>query len=375
MALVAGVDSSTQSCKIVIRDADTGTLVRHGRAPHPDDTEVSPELWWIALQSATEAAGGIDGVAALSIAGQQHGMVCLDEDGAVVRDALLWNDTRSARAADELVRELGALAWAERVGTVPVASITITKLRWLAQHEPDHAARTAAVCLPHDWLTWRLRGSPGLDELTTDRSDASGTGYFDSRFGEYCRDLLQLAMGRDDLVLPSIVAPRGSSGSLGAALLGAGAGDNAAAMLGVDAGSDTVVSVGTSGVVMARHDVRPADPTGIVAGFADASGAYLPLACTLNAARVLDATAALLGGRPRPAERTRPLGTVRVGGRRAGALPRGRAHPEPAGRDGSSARTHAHERDAGQRRAGRRRRHAAAAWRPAWTRSTVRASR
>ena len=158
-----------------------------------------------------------------------------------------------------------------------------------------HAARTAAVCLPHDWLTWRLRGSPGLDELTTDRSDASGTGYFDSRSGEYCRDLLQLAMGRDDLVLPRIVEPRGSSGSLGAALLGAGAGDNAAAMLGVDAGSDTVVSVGTSGVVMARHDVRPADPTGIVAGFADASGAYLPLACTLNAARVLDATAALLG--------------------------------------------------------------------------------
>jgi xylulokinase len=102
-------------------------------------------------------------------------------------------------------------------------------------------------------------------------------------------------MGRDDLVLPRIVEPRGSSGSRGAALLGAGAGDNAAAMLGLDAAGDTVVSVGTSGVVMARHDVRPADPTGTVAGFADATGAYLPLACTLNAARVLDATAALLG--------------------------------------------------------------------------------
>jgi xylulokinase len=295
MTLVGGIDSSTQSCKVVIRDAETGALVRHGRAPHPDGTEISPEHWWVALQAAIDAAGGLEGVAALSVAGQQHGMVCLDEHGAAVRDALLWNDTRSAGAADELVRELGAQAWAERVGTVPVASITITKLRWLAHHEPDHADRTAAVCLPHDWLTWRLRGSPGLDALTTDRSDASGTGYFDSRSGEYCRDLLQLAMGRDDLVLPRIVEPSGSSGSLGAAVLGAGAGDNAAAMLGVDAGSDTVVSIGTSGVVMARHGVRPADPTGTVAGFADASGAYLPLACTLNAARVLDATAALLG--------------------------------------------------------------------------------
>nr|BFE85286.1 hypothetical protein GCM10020093_078870 [Planobispora longispora] len=107
MTLVAGVDSSTQSCKVVIRDADTGVLVRQGRAAHPEGTEVDPEAWWTALGEAVDRAGGLDDVAAVSVAAQQHGMVCLDESGNVVRKALLWNDTRSARAAVDLVDELG----------------------------------------------------------------------------------------------------------------------------------------------------------------------------------------------------------------------------------------------------------------------------
>src|SRR4029450_8112743 len=143
MPLVAGVDSSTQSCKVVVRDADSGALVRSGRAPHPDGTEVDPEAWWIALKSAGVQAGGLDDVAAVAVAAQQHGMVCLDEAGAVVRPALMWNDTRSAGAATDLTAELGGpRAWAEAVGLVPVASFTVTKLRWLAGHEPDKAART-----------------------------------------------------------------------------------------------------------------------------------------------------------------------------------------------------------------------------------------
>src|SRR6478752_10298968 len=176
MALVAGVDSSTQSCKVVVRDAETGALARSGSAPHPDGTEVDPRAWETALTAAIEEAGGLDDVEALAVGAQQHGMVCLDEDGAVVRPALLWNDTRSADAAHALIDELGGpevggRAWAEAVGVVPVASFTVTKLRWLAEHEPENARRTAAVCLPHDWLTWRLAGSPGVDALVTDRSD------------------------------------------------------------------------------------------------------------------------------------------------------------------------------------------------------------
>jgi xylulokinase len=205
--LVAGIDSSTQSCKVVIREAGRGVLVREGRAEHPPGTEVDPAAWWQALASALAEAGGLDGVAAVSVAGQQHGMVCLDEHGGVVRPALLWNDTRSAAAAAELVAELGAgdpargaAGWAEAVGSVPVASFTVTKLRWLAEHEPAAMARTAAVCLPHDWLTWRLAGGSGLDRLCTDRSDASGTGYWSAGAGTYRPDLLRRACGREPAV-------------------------------------------------------------------------------------------------------------------------------------------------------------------------------
>src|SRR3712207_2787228 len=183
MTLVARVDTSTQACKVVGRDAATGELVREGRAGHPAGTEVDPAAWEAALRQAVTEAGGLDDVAAVAVGGQQHGMVCLDEDGEVVRPALLWNDTRSAGAAADLIAELGPgeagrTAWAEAVGLVPVASFTVTKLRWLAEHEPENAARTVAVCLPHDWLTWELAGSPGLDALVTDRGDASGTGYW-----------------------------------------------------------------------------------------------------------------------------------------------------------------------------------------------------
>lgn len=295
MTLVAGVDSSTQSCTVVVRDAATGELVRSGRAPHPPGTEVDPQGWWTALQAAVADAGGLDGVAALSVSGQQHGMVCLSADGEVVRPALLWNDVRSAGAAADLVDELGARAWADATGSVPVASITATKLRWLATQEPEHAAATAAVCLPHDWLTWKLRGTGRIDDLVTDRSDASGTGYW-GRDG-YRLDLLGRALGRDDVVLPRVLGPAEEAGRTpDGVLLGPGTGDNAGAALGLGAAAgDVVVSLGTSGVVSAVSPVATADPTGIIAGFASATGDFLPLACTLNAARVLDGAARMLG--------------------------------------------------------------------------------
>ena len=304
MALVAGVDSSTQACKVVVREAETGRLVREGRAPHPDGTEVDPEAWWTALQAALEQAGGLDDVEALSVGGQQHGMVVLDEDGRVVRPALLWNDTRSAGAAVDLIAELGdgdevrgRQAWADAVGLVPVASFTVTKLRWLAQHEPDEAARAAAVCLPHDWLTWRLAGTGRLTDLVTDRGDASGTGYWSPVSEGYRTELLELGFGRS-LLLPRVLGPAECAGHVvgGRTLLGPGTGDNAAAALGVGAQvGDVVLSLGTSGVVSTVSTTAAADASGIVAGFADATGHFLPLVVTLNAARVLDATARLLG--------------------------------------------------------------------------------
>lgn len=307
MVLVAGVDSSTQSCKVVIRDATSGALVRSGAAPHPDGTEVDPAAWWEALQRAVAAAGGLDDVAALSVGGQQHGMVTLDARGEVIRPALLWNDTRSAAAARDLVGELGRArgsgtddgprVWAETTGSVPVASLTITKLRWLAEHEPDNAARVAAVALPHDWLTWKLLGTGRLEDLATDRSDASGTGYFTTA-GTYDRDLLDMALRRDagSVVLPRVCGPDERVGTTGRLLLGPGCGDNAGAALGLGmTAGDISISIGTSGVVAAVTDVPVADPSGTITGFADATGRFLPLAVTLNGSQSLDVVRDLLG--------------------------------------------------------------------------------
>jgi xylulokinase len=296
MSLVAGIDSSTQSCKVVIRDAETGKLIRQGRASHPDGTEVHPDAWWSALQTAIAEAGGLEDVAAISVAGQQHGMVVLDEDGEVVRPALLWNDTRSAGAAEDLIKEFGGRqAWVDAVGIVPVASFTLTKLRWLARHEPDNAARVAAVCLPHDWLTWKLSGADSLDTIRTDRSDASGTLYWSAATNEYRPDLLELGFGRR-IQTPEVLPPTGISGYFRGQPLGPGAGDNAAAALGTGAlPGDVIISIGTSGTVFVSSDVAPNDPTGTVAGFADTTGRFLPIVVTLNAARVLDAATRLLG--------------------------------------------------------------------------------
>jgi xylulokinase len=298
VSLVAGVDSSTQSCKVLVCDADSGDIVRSGTARHPDGTEVDPQLWWVALQAAVEKAGGLGDVDAVSVAAQQHGMVCLDGAGHVIRDALLWNDTRSAGAADELVEELGGAGeWADRIGVVPVAAITVSKLRWLADHEPEHMAETAAVCLPHDWLTWRLSGSTDIDDLRTDRSDGSGTGYFSAESGAYDHGLLEMATRGRRPILPTVLGPHDAAGQTPTgAILGPGAGDNAAAALGLGAQpGDCIVSLGTSGVVSAIGHSAPHDAEGIVAGFADATGRQLPLVCTLNGAPVLAAVASMLG--------------------------------------------------------------------------------
>src|SRR5665213_190934 len=250
MTLVAGVDSSTQSCKVVIRDLESGAVVRTGRAPHPDGTEIDPQAWWDALLAAIADAGG-----------------------RVIRPALLWNDTRSAQAATDLIAEVGAAEFARRTGSVPVASFTLTKLRWLADAEPENAARIAAVALPHDWLTWRLRGfgpdNPVLTELTTDRSDASGTCYFDPTTNEYDYDLLGRALRRalgnsgdsSRIILPKVLNPGDAAGHVDGfpefpnareIVVGVGAGDNAGAALGLGATTgDVVVSIGTSGTVFA----------------------------------------------------------------------------------------------------------------------------
>jgi xylulokinase len=299
MSVVIGVDSSTQSCKVLAVDAETGDVITSGAAAHPDLTAVDPQVWTSALREAWHSAG-VDrlggSVAAAGIAAQQHGMVALDSSGTPVHDALLWNDTRSAADAARLRDELGPEEWVDAVNLVPVASFTISKLAWLAQNEPDAASRVDQVVLPHDWLNGAMGG-----EFTTDRSDASGTGYFSPVTNSYRTDLLERFFGRVPR-LPRVVASNEPAGKvqdgwgIDGAMLAAGAGDNAAAALGLGLRpGEVVVSIGTSGTVFTSAPSPMPDPTGAVAGFADAAGGHLPLLAMLNSARVMAATASMLG--------------------------------------------------------------------------------
>lgn len=300
--LVLGVDSSTQSCKVVALDPGSQEIVRQGRAKHPDGTEVSPEYWWDALLLAIRDAGGFEDVAAISVAGQQHGLVLLDKAGMVLRPALLWNDVRSADEAQELIAHFGVDYLVAHTGLVPVASFTATKLLWVKNHEPAIAEQVAAVCLPHDYLSWRLSEHyPDINKLFTDRSDASGTGYFDPVKNQYVPEILNYCAGHE-VIVPKVLGPTQSAGRVRQelasheVLIGPGMGDNAGAALGLDLEPGMfAISLGTSGTVFGSSRNTAADPTGIIAGFADATGNYLPLVCTLNAARVLQWGASLLG--------------------------------------------------------------------------------
>jgi xylulokinase len=289
--LVAGVDSSTQSTKILLCRAEDGTVVARAGAPHPAGTECDPAAWWSALRQAGH--GLLERADAVAVAGQQHGMIVMDEDGQVIRPALLWNDLRSAAAATALITERGGPAWwAEHTGSVPNGSFTVTKLRWLADHEPGHAARTRLVMLPHDWLTWRL----GAAEPSTDAGDASGTGYFSPAGGRWLPDLAAAALGHEP-GLPRVAKPAEAVGETGTgAVLAPGTGDNmgAALGLGLEPG-DLAISIGTSGTAYAVATAAAADASGAVAGFADATGRFLPLVATVNAGLVLSATASLIG--------------------------------------------------------------------------------
>ncbi|MFJ6380578.1 FGGY family carbohydrate kinase [Kitasatospora sp. NPDC092039] len=301
MAIVAGIDSSTNRTRIVACDADTGAVLRSGKAPHPvpEDQdlrpgEADPQVWLHSLGDA--ATGGLlEGVRAIGVSAQQHGMIGLDAGGVQVRPAILWNDPRSSGAAAKLLDALGGrAAWTAAIGAVPAPTYTIAKLRWLAEFEPANARRVAEVLLPHDWLVWQLLGHP--KRRTTDRGDASGTGYWSPITGEYRQDLVELALGHE-LRLPDVLPPAEPAGHTPEGLLiSAGTGDNMAAALGLGLGpGDAVVSLGSAGTIFAVHEEAVVDASGLVSSFADASGRHLPMVATLNAAQVLRSTADLLG--------------------------------------------------------------------------------
>lgn len=351
MPVVAGVDSSTQSCTVELRDADSGVLLSRGSSPHPPThppvSEQSPADWWTAFQGALRAALDAAGlqprdVDAISVAAQCHGLVAMDGEGEVLRPVKLWNDTTSAPQAAAMVERFGADWWVQTVGSVPTAAFTITKLAWVAEHEPDLLSRIRSICVPHDWLTYKLTG-----RHVTDRSDASGTGCFSVQ-GEWLAGLLADVISPDmdwPAILPHVLGPSEPAGQVQPAIarelglradviVGPGAGDQHAGAVGLGlAEGEVLYSLGTSGVVITTSKNPVFDFTGMVNSVADAAGGFLPLVCTLNCTKVTDTFTRLLGvnheemaalALAAPMDRPRPVLVAYFDGERSPNRPKAR---------------------------------------------------
>src|SRR3989475_1191036 len=296
-----GVDCGTQATKAVLRDATTGAVVAVGRAPHKliardDGTSEQDPAWWIdALRTAVRDAfrGERFDVGGIGVSGQQHGLVCLDRGDRPARAAKLWNDTTTAPQCAELTRTLGGDGRVrELTGNRLPPGYPAPKIAWLAAHEPAAYARTARMCLPHDYLNLWLTG-----RFVTECGDASGTAYFDVRARQYSDAVLAAIDERRDWTgtLPPIAPSlsvvgtlrREAAESLGLEIgipVSAGGGDNMCTAIGCDVVVEgpVAVSLGTSGTVFAYRSEPAVDPLGEAAAFCDSTGGWLPLAATLN---------------------------------------------------------------------------------------------
>ena len=303
--LVAGVDSSTQSSTVVLRQLADGKVVGEARAPHPPTTpprsEQDPASWWNALMDALkQLQPQLDQIAAISVGGQGHGLVLLGKDNVALRPAKLWNDTEAAPDAARLRKLLPPADWAERTGSVPGPALTVSKLAWTERCYPGLIGRAAHVMLPFDYIIYQLSGNK-----VTERGGCSGTGYFNPFSNKWDLELASLATpGLDSNKVPAIVESAQAAGKitqipfseLNGVLVGPGTGDNMAAALGlgIEEG-DTVMSLGTSGTVYSVTPVGTKDGSGAINGYADATGRFMPMVTTLNAAKVTDCIRRLLG--------------------------------------------------------------------------------
>jgi len=305
--LVAGIDSSTQSCTVMLRRLDDGAVVAEARASHPATTpprsEQSPLAWWTALLDAlNDLKPYLSRIAAISVGGQGHGLVLLGDDDTPLRDAKLWNDTEAAPDAVQLLSKTNAQTWADRTGSVPAAALTIAKLAWTERVHPGLVGRARRVMLPSDYLIYRLSGN-----AVTERGVASGTGYFNPFTNAWDYELADLAVSGIDWsrVLPSIIGSSDAAGTVGGnadlgdlvgAVVGAGSGDNMTAALGMGIREgDVVISLGTSGTIYGITQSGVRDGSGSINGYADAAGAFVPMVTTLNSAKVTDAFRRVLG--------------------------------------------------------------------------------
>jgi xylulokinase len=284
MIHLLGIDVSTTATKALLVD-DRGRLVAVASSeydlstPRPLWAEQDPELWWQAAQSAIGdviADAGVDSgsIEAAGLTGQMHGLVLLDENGEVLRPAILWNDQRSAAECDEMRRRLGLERLVRITGNDAFPGFTAPKLLWVRNHEPEIFERARQVLLPKDYVRYRLTG-----EYATDRAGAGGTLFLDLATRDWSKELLEALEIPLDW-LPATHEGTEVTGRISdeaAALTGlaagtpvvGGGGDQAAQAVGVGAVEPGVVALtlGTSGVVFASSNKPLVEPVGRLHAF------------------------------------------------------------------------------------------------------------
>ncbi len=299
-----GIDVGTSGIKAVAVDAGGSVRAEAERSyplstPQPGWTEQQPEDWWRAacgaLRELSERMNG-EAPAALGLTGQMHGMVPLDDDGAPVRPAILWNDQRTGAAVQEIDAAVGRATLIARGGNPAITGFQLPKLVWMRRAEPEAFGRVRTVLFPKDYLGFRLTG-----RAVAEPADASGSNAFLLAEKAWDTEVLA-AVGIDPGLYPEVVASDAVVGGLTSAAAAAtgissgtpvvaGAGDNAAAATGLGLSSARPelgsLSLGTSGVLLAPTGAATPDPAGRVHLFCHADGGYYLLGVTLAAAGAL----------------------------------------------------------------------------------------
>src|ERR1051325_10476887 len=287
MAYFLGIDTSTTSSKALIINSQ-GEVIAVASSPHtlqipkPLWSEQNPHEWWEAvaasIRSVLEKAGiGGEGIAAIGLTGQMHGLVLLDEAGNVLRPAILWNDQRTQSQCDEIHAIIGREKFIQITGNVALTGFTAPKILWVKENEPDVFARAKHVLLPKDYIRYKLTG-----EYAMDKADGSGTVLFDLTSRDWSDEVLT------GLAIPPLWMPRtfegpdftgcvteeaaAQTGLKAGTPVAAGGGDQAAQAVGVGAVQPGIVglTVGTSGVVFATTPSALIEPEGRLHAFCHA---------------------------------------------------------------------------------------------------------
>ena len=315
-SLLIGIDSGTQSTKVLVVDANTGKVVASAAQTYdlianlpPGAKEQHPSAWRDATGSAIRQAlrqakaSGAE-VKAIGVSGQQHGFVPLDARGEVIRPAKLWCDTTTTAECEQITERLGGpKATIKALGNAVLPGFTAPKILWLKNHEPENYRRLATVLLPHDYLNFWLTG-----ERVMEYGDASGTALLDVRKRTWCGEALDAIEPELAGKLPRLISSDQPAGRLQAStarqldlntdvLVSAGGGDNMMGAIGTGNTRAGVItaSFGTSGTIYACAEKPVVDPKGEIAAFCDSTNRWLPLLCTMNVTTATEMVRTSLG--------------------------------------------------------------------------------